>query len=165
MEKFNAKDYIIGDVQELTRQKTNGTNFTVKLLPDGKKGFIISRTKKRMTVDYENHRIFDETEQEMDEEGVYKFMSALRCDCIDIPEESGFSCIYKGKSCAYKLHDIVTSPTRDGDSYGVLREFTVNDLAVITLDYSSSSWLKNNGYIKIRFEIKRTAHSRDFSHE
>ena len=59
MEKFNAKDYIIGDVQELTRQKTNGTNFTVKLLPDGKKGFIISRTKKRMTVDYENYRILD----------------------------------------------------------------------------------------------------------
>ena len=41
MEKFNAKDYIIGDVQ------------------DGKKGFIISRTKKRMTVDYENYRILD----------------------------------------------------------------------------------------------------------
>lgn len=152
MEKFNAKDYIIGDVQELTRQKTNGTNFTVKLLPDGKKGFIISRTKKRMTVDYENYRILDETEQEMDAEGVYKFMSALRCDCIDIPEESGFSRIYKGKACAYKLHDIVTSPTCDLSIYGILREFTINDFAVITLDYGSSSWLKNNGYIKIRFE-------------
>ena len=131
MGKFNAKDYIIEDLKAVTSANLNsGGNFSVSLLPDGKKGFIINRAKKQMTVDYEHARILDEKQQEMNREQVYQFISALKCDTINMPAGSGFADITKGKTYAEQLYYYTTQSFSNSK---LLRDLVCNDLAFINI--------------------------------
>ena len=112
MEKFNAKDYAINDdLDVLVREgpkEEKEPNYTVSLLPDGKKGFIINRAKKSMAVDYENGQFLDEAGKVMDADNVCKFMAALSRTVIQLPMESGFTRIMKGKAKVLELYNTVT---------------------------------------------------------
>lgn len=146
MEFFNAKEYIVDDLSALMNEgpkEEKAPNYTISLLPDGKKGFTIHRSKKAMTLDYENGQFLNETGKVMYEDDVYKFMSALTTQVIKLPKESGFTRIMKGKAKILELYRTVTREDAPTMSYETLRELVINGFAFISIsegsDYDDSS--------------------------